>query len=312
MGGRELDDYPEVVHISVNGGAADCTGALVAPSVVLTAGHCVYGNSSWFVHSPSVGMQAGALANDSAVYDYDDHCGVRCNDVALLFLQEPIRVAAYPSVASNALPDDVEVFSVGKRFNGMNGDGVYGTTASLLQNAEHLDRVNAPFLYYREPGFLERGDSGGPTFLRGPKHVIVGVNAAITLNPRRDFINRLDTVANWIGQQIESHGGGGAVEPLVEPAARQRSNGCSHEGLRLAVGDKVPAADSCNHCTCRSDGKVFCTNSTCNDVPERPASQETCDYQGRKVPLGESVAWGCNTCTCREGNQMWCTDLGCH
>src|SRR5688500_14095964 len=44
INGNPAFDYPEAVLINMDSSA--CSGALIAPSVVLTAGHCVYGFNS--------------------------------------------------------------------------------------------------------------------------------------------------------------------------------------------------------------------------------------------------------------------------
>ncbi len=304
VGGREVRDYPEVVHVSL-ARSADCTGTLIAPKVVLTAGHCVDGQRGWYVSAPLVGPGVGSDVESAAVYDYVEGCGVACQDVGLLFLTRPIELARYPKVSADKLRAGSRVFSVGKRIDGARGPGVYATPKGAVEEAGGL---GVPFMVFREPGVLEHGDSGGPTFLAdSSEHAIVAVNAAITRAPSRDFLQKLDVVAEWIDSEIRSRGGGSA--PSTEP-------GCETPSGTIAVGASIPdPRSSCNRCTCSADGRLACTERACETPPT-----VGCMYEGQVVPVGGKVSVGCNTCTCRQlvtgamtpsGTMMMCTQLAC-
>src|SRR4051794_36379877 len=54
-GGSLATDYPESVLLLMKIGGTPkslCSGSLVAPNVVITAGHCVHGFDSWTVKAP--------------------------------------------------------------------------------------------------------------------------------------------------------------------------------------------------------------------------------------------------------------------
>lgn len=38
---------------------------------------------------------------------------------------------------------------------------------------------------------------------------------------------------------------------------------CNYKGQTYNVGQKFPAGDDCNTCTCESNGRVSCTEKTC-------------------------------------------------
>ena len=39
--------------------------------------------------------------------------------------------------------------------------------------------------------------------------------------------------------------------------------GCSYKGRDYNVGEKFPAGDDCNTCTCKRNGRVDCSDKTC-------------------------------------------------
>lgn len=84
--------------------------------------------------------------------------------------------------------------------------------------------------------------------------------------------------------------GAGTIDASLTDAPPVES--CLDQGH--AAGDRYPAGDACNFCTCAADGSVTCSQRTC-------ASQAGhCDYDGQPRAYGERFAStdGCNECVC--------------
>ena len=72
IGGTVASAYPEAVLIDMSKGGqifAACSGSLIAPRVVLTAGHCVIGVDGWQITAPYAGGQTAGSSSAKAL-DY--------------------------------------------------------------------------------------------------------------------------------------------------------------------------------------------------------------------------------------------------
>jgi Trypsin len=207
-GGKPATDYPEAVLLEMkqNGQLKEaCSGSLIAPQVVLTAGHCAVGFDSWHVRAPFAGA-APQDSTDAATFDYDtdsQQVEPSQHDVALIFLSTPIVIPTYPTIASSALAAGQQVVNVGRINNGqLSNSALYVSKPITVQSASSLGYT----FDYMSNQIIEPGDSGGPDFVAGT-HTLIAVNSGG--GQGTELLARVDLVASWIQQQIASHGGGG-------------------------------------------------------------------------------------------------------
>jgi hypothetical protein len=237
--------YPWMVY--VQSGKGNCSGALISPTMVLTAAHCMS------VYSPPTSVVVGAenvlsppAANVFAVRPdgwfyhpsyYKD--GGMSNDVAVLHLATavppsvgtPLPFATTPPPTSPGLP--VIVMGYGRfKENGVyyGPDGKLRATAAEVRTGESAgicQRARSPiFCVYRpnhpEPVVTASGDSGGPLVAGTPAtgYRILGVlsgpggisDAASTY--ASTFHNR-----EWLRAVTGSSGGWRATTVTVDPTS---------------------------------------------------------------------------------------------
>lgn len=210
IGGKLASEYPEAAYVNIDwtgAGGYVCSAALIAPKVVLTAGHCVDAHKTWEVH---VGAQT-RTSTSAATYDWKEGGATTVNpnhhDVGLIFLDSAITIASYPTIASAPLAANSKVTNVGRINNGVVTNALYAADSVVSPGAA----IGYPF-DYSSPTVIQAGDSGGPDFASGT-HTIVAVNSGSS--PTIEVLARVDLVRDWILAQIASHGG----LPATTPAA---------------------------------------------------------------------------------------------
>jgi hypothetical protein len=88
--------------------------------------------------------------------------------------------------------------------------------------------------------------------------------------------------------------------------------GCDYNGKEHAVGDKFPASDGCNQCSCGEGGDVQCTLLGCGPGPGPEPGGPYCTVDGKRYAPGQQVSNdGCNTCSCISPGEITCTQRFC-
>jgi hypothetical protein len=259
IGGSEANGYPEAVLVGMkNSGVSSsvCSGAMIAPKVVLTAGHCVAGFDGWTVKAPYAGNQS-ASSSQGVVYDYtttDNYVNANQHDVGLLVLDSAITLPTYPVVATSAAPVGTNVVNVGRIDNGqMSYTKLFVSQPLAIQSGSSK---GFPFAYVTAH-VIQPGDSGGPDLIPGPApRTIVAVNSGAGDNWQ--ILARVDLVASWIGQQVAANGGD---SPPSQPPSTPAS--CAH-ALCDEGGKLVSSCDPCVAQVCAQD--AYCCSTAWDNV----------------------------------------------
>jgi hypothetical protein len=197
----------------VNGPGFICSGAVIAPRVVLTAGHCVTGASSWTVKAPYAANQSARGSSSWTGYvSTGDFVNPDTLDVAVIILDTPITMATYPTLASAAVPSGTKAVNVGRIRNGTaSNTGLFvGTPVSLSPGASQ----GFP-LAYASAEIIESGDSGGPVYVgSGATRTLVAVNSG---GGGGQILARVDLAYTKIQQLIAANGGSGGTPPPPPP-----------------------------------------------------------------------------------------------
>lgn len=166
INGQTTSAYPAVVMLMMNG-QVFCSGTVIAPRKVLTAGHCAFGN----VQADAIGIGASdqAIVQQIAVVgstphpQYDEQ--QLANDVAVVTLAEdaPVTPAALNQAMDASWVGD-PILLVGFGVD----DGANQTGSGTKRMVEvAIGQVTATHVLYDDPAGKSacNGDSGGPALL---------------------------------------------------------------------------------------------------------------------------------------------------
>lgn len=283
VNGQETSDYPEA-GVLLQQGQAFCTGTLIAPRSVLTAGHCVEGQDpSQF--SFGIGASQDQLDTELSVVGAVQHpqfdMQQLVNDVAVVTLGEDAPIAPMPmnpSMDQSWIGKPVTLVGYGV------DDGPSQSNAGIKRMVTvTIDQVDPTTLHYttQQGQTACNGDSGGPAFSdEGGQLVVAGITSYGDQNCQQYGVyTRVDAYLDFINEQIQAGGGqgGGGQGGAGQGGNGQGGSGASDPGIGgsgasdpgiggSGAGDPGgdPGGDNCFGVTyegeCDGDTVLWCEN----------------------------------------------------
>jgi V8-like Glu-specific endopeptidase len=214
-GGQPDSDHPAVGMIWQTRGEL-CTGTLITPSVVLTAGHCTGSRDLGFYTGPGAptnifstdpipGFERHAIDKYAAHPRYvasNTQCPNNTPDLGLLHLAEPVTgITPLSLTTGSPLQSGASCTAVGYgNYSDETGD-------YIEQRREGVESVLAILTDALKLQFgtaiTDHGDSGGPLFCDGTLVAVTSCHTdGIWPQHQIEYDARVDTAEDWIRTQI--------------------------------------------------------------------------------------------------------------
>jgi Trypsin len=263
QGGTADSGHPGVGLVWFQGGGF-CTGTLVTPSVVLTAGHCVQDPiDGFYTGAGSPTTQIGANPVDGMTkhavdkmiahpsYSASGGCPNTTFDIGLIHLAAPLTGVATTPYAKNGAPaTGTTCTAVGYGTHTENGQDQFEQKRT---GTEIMQDVQATSVMVKlGTALADHGDSGGPLICNG---VIAGATSCHTDGDwpahQLEHYARIDAASAWIDQQIQAWGGGGT------------DGGTTDSGADTGTDAGTDGGPACAHSKCASGTKLVKTCDAC-------------------------------------------------
>ncbi len=209
----EVRGHPELVLISAKQSKGKevsvCSGTLIAPNVVLTAGHCVDGFDQFAVSAPYAKKGADKATSTTPRKHPQFKRGDFEHDLAVLILDQDMDVGGkLPALyRGNLYPINTPLLVIGRVENGtISNSKLFQTQVVLVQFPGSIN------VYGANPQVIQHGDSGGPIFVAGKEQEIAAVvSGSISFSrwnvPTDLYVPISNKNRDWILRQVPRRAG---------------------------------------------------------------------------------------------------------
>jgi V8-like Glu-specific endopeptidase len=289
IGGTTDSGDPSVVALLAtnNQGQALCTSEVIAPTVLLTAAHCVdpsetgpgavfdvvQGSDAHFGTQPTGPSIVSETHYDTA---FDANQLQNGHDVGIVILSQPLPLTPFPF---NKSPVDQSMVGQPVRLigYGLSDAATQSGAGTKRQLTTTLDDFDNLLLHIGDTGMDScEGDSGGPALMK-----INGVDTimGVTSFGNQDcsgggYYTRIDDYTSFINQYL----------PACNPMCSGKScgpDGCGGNCGTCANGESCSATGQCmSACTPQCGGKA-CGSDSCGGTCGTCGSGQTCSSSGQ-------------------------------
>ncbi|MBA0051323.1 serine protease [Streptomyces sp. AJS327] len=217
------EEHPYTMALTDTSGRQFCGGTLVAPNKVVTAAHCVDGDSPGSVNAvggrTDMTTDEGTSITTSDIWVHPDYGSAgQGADVAVLTLEEEMPYEAVPFVSA----DETDVYEPGSPATilGWGATSEGGSTSDVLLKAEvptvsdedcstaYGDSFNAEDMVCAglEEGGVDacQGDSGGPLILNGKLAGMTSWGEGCARPGKPGVYGKMTAFSDLVKEQVES------------------------------------------------------------------------------------------------------------
>ncbi len=173
-----------------------CSGTLLSAGVVVTSGHCVIASGGAIVTTgdgqTAFGLQFWSTwENFQSSWSHPLH-----SDIAVILLDRPLFVSAYPSLASS-LAEDGQTLS---RIRRVDATSVQAGNYEQVSAPVHLGTaVGFPLAYTMDAAGFEGGTDTGGALIDPSTNTLYGVVSSRGLTSGEVYISRVEYLSDWVG-----------------------------------------------------------------------------------------------------------------